>query len=341
MKSKRERIFYLDFIRAIATLLIVLTHYNALYIYNANRPQAAIITLHIGNIYIGSFGVSLFLIISGAAMMYIYGNIEKVNWKNFYHKRFITIYPIFWIAYLIVGFITFFEQKGINPTIPRKNFVFTVIGFDSYLMNFGIKTFCHIGEWFLGLIILIYIVFPLFLKLIKHYPVIFALGTLIVYISSLILFKNKSWCGTLLTVRMPEFIFGMYFIKYIKKVPWYIALISFIVIVANQFVKPAIIDSNIQVAYIGICGFLILTYIADFVKWNTIKNICSTICKYSYPCFIIHHWLIYKIALTFDLNTITKFNSYLLFFGCCIAIAFSSYFLYKINNKVLTYLKIK
>ena len=154
---KKERIFYLDFIRALATLLIILTHYNALFIYNVNRPFAAVISLKVGNIYIGALGVSLFLIISGAAMMYVYGNQDKINWKKFYSKRFITIFPMFWLAYLVVGFFTFFEQKGINAAIPRKNFIFTVLGFDTYLANFGVKTFSLVGEWFLGLIILIYL----------------------------------------------------------------------------------------------------------------------------------------------------------------------------------------
>lgn len=39
---KKERIFYLDFIRALSTLLIILTHYNALFIYNVNRPSVAV-----------------------------------------------------------------------------------------------------------------------------------------------------------------------------------------------------------------------------------------------------------------------------------------------------------
>ncbi len=126
--------------------------------------------------------------------------------------------------------------------------------------------------------------------------------------------------------------------KYIKKVPWYTALICSIIIIANQIFKPALINPDIQATYVGICGFLILTYIAEHIKWYVIKKSCSIICKYSYPCFIIHHWVIYKIALTFDLNTITKFDSYLLFFGCYVAIAFSSYCLYKINKKFTAYL---
>ena len=337
---KKERIFYLDFIRALATLLIILTLYNALFIYNVNRPSAAVITLKVGNIYIGALGVSLFLIISGAAMMYVYGNQDKINWKKFYSKRFITIFPMFWLAYLVVGFFTFFEQKGINAAIPRKNFIFTVLGFDTYLANFGVKTFSLVGEWFLGLIILIYLLFPLFIKLIERYPIIFAAGTLVVYVFSLFIFKEKSWSGVFFTVRIPEFIFGMYFIECVKKVNVYTALLCLIIILFNHIVKPEIINPNVQVIYVGICAFIVLTYIADIIKLSFINKVCATICKYSYPCFIIHHWIIYRIALTFDLNAITRFNSYLLFLGCCAVIAVASYLLYHTNNKVLNYLKI-
>ena len=336
----KERLFYLDFIRCISTLIIVLTHYNALYKFNVDRHSVALVTLNVVKIYIGALGVSLFLIISGAAMMYVYGNREKVNWKSFYNKRFITIYPMFWIAYLAVASFTFLEQKGINPLIPKKHFIFSLLGFDSYLANFQIKTFCHVGEWFLGFIILIYIAFPLLLKLIKQAPIILAISAIVIYSLSLITFKDESWCGIFFTTRLPEFLFGMYFIKYRKKIHWCVALISLSIIIINHIVKPTMIDSNIQVTYIGICSFIFLTYISKFVKLKLIQNICTTVCKYSYACFIIHHWIIFKIALSFNLNTITKFNSYLLFIVCCFVIAISSYFLYKLNNKFVNYFKI-
>ena len=98
----KERIFYLDFIRAFATIVIVLPHFNALFLFNVYRPENAVITLYVGNIYIGAFGVSLFLIISGAALMHVYGNREKFDYKTFYIKRSKTIFPMFWIAYFLV-----------------------------------------------------------------------------------------------------------------------------------------------------------------------------------------------------------------------------------------------
>ena len=99
---KKERLFFLDFIRAFATVIIVLTHYNALFAYNVNHPEKAVISLNVFNIYIGAFGVSLFLIISGAALMHVYGDREKIDWKAFFFKRFKTIFPLFWIAYALV-----------------------------------------------------------------------------------------------------------------------------------------------------------------------------------------------------------------------------------------------
>lgn len=102
---KRERIFYLDFVRAVATISIIFTHYNALFIYNTSipMPQKAILTMTVGNVYIGSWGVSLFLIISGAALMYVYEN--ELDVLKFWKKRFINIYPMFWIAYILLCYL--------------------------------------------------------------------------------------------------------------------------------------------------------------------------------------------------------------------------------------------
>lgn len=72
--NKSPRIFYLDFIRAIAVFMIILTHYNALYIYmEPQHLEKTILTTYPFGIYIGNLGVALFFIISGAALMHTYG----------------------------------------------------------------------------------------------------------------------------------------------------------------------------------------------------------------------------------------------------------------------------
>ena len=101
MNTRKERLFYLDFIRAIAAVSIVITHFNARYSAHIPEIKGRMIGLEkIGNIGSGEWGVSLFFIISGAALMYVY---EKENdWKRFYQKRFMSIYPMFWMAYSAV-----------------------------------------------------------------------------------------------------------------------------------------------------------------------------------------------------------------------------------------------
>ena len=156
----KKRCFYLDFIRAVAVICILLTHYNANYIY-MNDPSAlkkAVITTKVANIYIGDFGVALFLIISGAALMYTYG--ESLDLKSFYKKRFQSIYPMFWIAYVIAFSYSFLANKGFIWSLPKGRILLSVLGMDGYLGTV-IPTFYLLGEWFLGFIIIIYILFPL------------------------------------------------------------------------------------------------------------------------------------------------------------------------------------
>ena len=104
---KKERLFYLDFVRAIATLAIVVTHFNARYLFmNPPAPEKTVLTTSIGNLYIGDWGVSLFFIISGAALMYVYE--EKCRLKTFYKSGFCPFIRCFglrmrWIFCLLCG----------------------------------------------------------------------------------------------------------------------------------------------------------------------------------------------------------------------------------------------
>ena len=64
VRSRRPRLFYLDLVRALATLIIVLTHFNNPYLAGGGY----LLTNQPFGIYVGGLGVSLFLIISGSAL---------------------------------------------------------------------------------------------------------------------------------------------------------------------------------------------------------------------------------------------------------------------------------
>lgn len=315
---KRERLFYLDFVRALATIIIVLTHFNAVYLYTSPQmPEKAVITTVIGNIYIGDFGVSLFLIISGAALMYVYQ--ERFEWKPFYVKRFFNIFPMFWIAFFISFLTKFFMEGGIDGTIPKYSIIYSILGMDSYVGTLtGTRNFFIVGEWFLGFIILFYLVFPLLRICINKKPVLSGIAAVVIF-AVVVFGLNPPQASVLLPVRLVEIMFGMFFVKYIRKVTWPAAAVCFAVIVINSIAKPTF-NNNLQVVYIGISAFVLLVYLSKYFQWAVSQNLCQIVCKYSYPVFIVHHVIILAMVKQFDLYTITRFNSYLLFLTCCCVI---------------------
>lgn len=326
----KERLYYLDFIRTIAVIAILLTHFNAVFIisYPMEVWDRMVLTYKVCNLYIGDFGVALFFVVSGAALMYVYD--EKLELKSFFKKRFLAIYPMFWIAYVVAFFYLFYINKGINMAIPKRNFIFTFLGFDGYL-NGVVPNFYILGEWFLGCIILIYAVFPLLRWGVNNHPVICGIVVLALYVLSVWLYNGPINRVELITTRMPEILFGMYFVKYIKKVNVPLFIVSLIILIINTYFAPDWIAS-FQTTYIGIASFCVLVFIYKFIDWKIIRKICACISKYSYAIFLVHHVIIDRITSTFDLALLSRTESYLLFITCCLITAVFAKLLYVAND---------
>ncbi|MDE5966705.1 MAG: acyltransferase [Lachnospiraceae bacterium] len=329
---ERERLFYLDFVRALAAVSIVITHYNAVFLYaNPQINNCYVIHAFIFNIYIGGFGVSLFLIISGAALMYVYGH--ACDLKRFYIKRWKTLYPMFWLAYLISFFIIYIYMGNWKTTaVPKSRLILSLLGIDGYLADI-MPTFYLVGEWFLGFIIIFYLVFPLLRWCINKHPVLLAVIVLGIYIALEMNYPFTFVSSKNLFVRLPELLFGMYFIKYIKRVRWPAAAAGLAVLILNQLCKPNF-PVDVQTTYVGIAAFLVLVFVSQMVKNELFKGICAWISKYSYAIFLVHHIVIYYVMMTFDLYSITHIESYLLFLGFCVVVAVLSKLLYDLDFQI-------
>lgn len=94
---------------------VVLAHFQDPYL----REQHYFI-LHPFGIYVGGIGVSLFLIVSGAALMYTYGDRDMLNLKQFYARRARALYPPFWIAYIIT-YIALYTGGGCSLRLCRAS----------------------------------------------------------------------------------------------------------------------------------------------------------------------------------------------------------------------------
>jgi peptidoglycan/LPS O-acetylase OafA/YrhL len=111
-------------------------------------------------IHQGSYGVDIFIAISGFTLMVLYKN--KNNWTEFYIRRFTKIYPALWVSMAV--FAIWFAITGLKfPEL--KNIGLTATGLSFLLTNW---TSAFLGDyWFISLIITCYLLFPIFLKIIK------------------------------------------------------------------------------------------------------------------------------------------------------------------------------
>lgn len=334
---KSERIFYLDFIRVLSMILIVVYHFDCSLVGHAIQGhQISLGFIPISDL--GTTGVSLFFIISGAALMNTYKNDFSI--KHYFCKRFISIYPMFWLAYFIAfAFLYFYHffHSPINHINPEKwTFLLTILGLDGYLL-YKIPNFYILGEWFLGCIILLYLCFPLLRQLIIKYPKLLISISGLIYI---ILVENYTFempivCN--LFTRLPIFLFGMFFIIYIRNINIY------------QFIGASCISEfllfsgiNIQpmnkITIIGIFLFIALTFMGKHITNEKIKKIFELISKYSYAVFLTHHVIIEFLLKIFNNREISYIKSYCLFVIVCILIIVSSIYLYKISHSLSQYL---
>lgn len=285
---RRTRLFYLDFIRALATLIIVLTHFNNPYL----AEGGYLLTNMPFGIYVGGLGVSLFLAISGAALTYTYR--RPYSLRTFYWKRAKGIYPMFWTAWIIAFIYLFISSGGIAPgNPPLRNFIFTILGMDGLAANFQIHTAYILGEWFLGFILIFYLVFPLLLWGVDEHPVITGILGGGIYLVSFFVFSHYPGLPTavLLSTRLPELLFGMYFTKYVRRVHWTVIFPAGAILAVSAF-YPNEIPEDIATTFVGISFFLLLVIIGRYICFQPVREFVSLISKYSYPIFLTHHVVI-------------------------------------------------
>lgn len=331
--EKKKKIFYLDFIRVLSMILIVTYHF---YVHFAENNITGFKLFYSDNL--GMIGVTLFFILSGASLMYNYG--DKIDLKKYAKKRFLGIYPMFWIAYILVFVYIFYGCKKIIWDVPLYKLGFSFFAMDGYLSCYT-DTFYLIGEWFLGCIVLIYILFPIFRKLINKYPKIFFILSTIVNFGILMFYRNGIMqLDKNLFVCAYSFILGMYIIKYLKNIKLWHMLVALVIAIISFIIKVE--DQNIKVLLANIVGytlFIVLAYIGQKINNQTIQRIFGKIGKYSYAIFLVHHYIIMKIESTFTNTNLRVSETFLLYITCWIVIGIFAKLLYIINGKVLNLFK--
>ena len=147
----------LDVLRLLAALVIVSYHYGVEMAFLA--PQSTAGPGFAALAALTGLAVNVFFLLSGASLALGYGpQVPAPDWRRYACGRVLAIYPMYWLGF---GALFLYGEvlHGNNPDVPRWRVVFSLLGLDGYLSQFTV-TFYKIGEWFLGVLLLCYLLFP-------------------------------------------------------------------------------------------------------------------------------------------------------------------------------------
>lgn len=203
--QKMKRMVGLDCFRIIAALVTFLFH-SVLHL-NCNYGVFQ------GFLSMGAVVMTGFFCLSGFSLYYVYNRsnlMEISNWKKYFEKRLIGIFPAYFVAGSI--YMICIGQENILQNIillPVE-----VLGIQSCFSSlFPISH--NGGTWFISCLLICYLIFPYVLEMIKQINVKVKMG-LILFASALLLYSpivvhvfGLNWTYTNPFFRCLEFIIGV------------------------------------------------------------------------------------------------------------------------------------
>jgi peptidoglycan/LPS O-acetylase OafA/YrhL len=324
---RTHRSFYLDFIRSISILLIIFYHYNVW----TEKTILADYTLVKEFVFAGSIGVSLFFIISGASLML--STRDKYEVINFYKKRFISIFPLFYFIYIffVLTYAIIFRMSPFQGRNPLT-FPLTIIGMDGFLV-YEIQNYYLIGEWFLGCLIIIYSLYPLIRHIFIANKHLCLLASFILWIFIYNVYNFNMGIDRFPLFRIFEFVFGMYFGSIYKTN----SLNSNIKLLATALIGIIVIFNfaltvtfSLWHTILGMLSFVFLASLASVFENKISGNVIDFLSKYAYAAFLLHHITLRGILYYFK-NSINSIYLNLLIFVLTVAvILLMSYIIYNL-----------
>jgi len=297
MKTKKERIFYYDFLRAFAIIAVIVCHVDLFL--GPLTTQAQIIgqmTFH----DLGRVGVPIFLMISGALLLN-----REYDLKDFLKRRFARIvYPfIFWIILIMAQLLYLHtSREGMWNTFighPSITWYFwTLIGIYLFIpiINTFIKKYGEKGcEYFLAIWF-----FTIILKTFSSYPLFpdFNLDCFAGYVGYPVL-------GYYLNTK--EFRLSDKKMCIIGLVMLIISLAVFVYLDYRKMSYISLIYLNVPIVFMGSGMYLFVRYLDRITSFKHIKDnfigkmiVSISICSYG---MYFSHPIIIRILESFEIKS--------------------------------------
>ena len=287
-----KRIQELDVLRVLAMLFVITYHFGCEYA-AAGLPFFNLFYLT-PNYDFGNIAVTIFIALSGGLLYKKYGAVQEI--KPFYLKRAKAIYPPFWILslYIPLSIIRHLITDG-NAFFMGSplTLLLTVVGFDGYLKLFGVSTYAFCGDWFVGAIVLLYLLYPLLAKCYKktHAGTLLTLAVLYALQYTLPA-EYHSILSALPATLMFKFVIGFTLLENLERFKnWYVAVIAGVAFAAITFVNiPGRINADALGTFAAFALFAVVFYLAKYLlRLKTASTFIQKLAALSYCVFLVQH----------------------------------------------------
>lgn len=267
----------------------------------------------IGGVYLGDIGTGLFFILSGVLLEYLYSDIV-LDWHSlrlFYVKRIKSIYPLYWSAYFCVTLVLLpFRDFNVHSL---QYFPLSVLGLDGFLATVGFSQagmYYKVGEWFLGCIVCVYVVYPFFAAFFHKYPWLCTILTLTVY-GCFIHRLSPAW----FFFQFPYFLLGMSWSRWWgsakNKQLWITTAAAVILRIAlndslASWTKAIVLNWTLFLTIILICELFPIQNEKVLRKLKYLSFL-------TYPIFLVHHQIISNICRHLNLAVWSYWKTLILF----------------------------
>lgn len=267
---------------------------------------------------------------------------ETGNLFKFYKKRFLAIFPAFYICYAVFFVVRFvlFRQLSFPGVAPWK-FIFTLTGTDTYLAFWNITTCALVGEWFTAMIVLNYLLYPLLNFLMKKakWIVLAVLFAAFVVVTLINPFKPVAVNATPV-VCLFLFYVGMLIENYsekLKKNKWLLIPFFGAALLLTFWEIPQYTEFPDPI--LGFCIFMIILIGGDFVcKGKVVQSVLSYLAGISYIVYLSHH-IIMNIGVAglskYATTPLTKSLMYVLILAAIIGYSSIQYLATKYIKKAI------
>jgi peptidoglycan/LPS O-acetylase OafA/YrhL len=306
--SKTKRLFWLDFVRAISVLTIIVYHYRSQFAYQYPNNHAAGAIGMLG-VAFGDLGVAMFIMISGAALML--GKSTKFDAGDFFRKRVLSIYPAYWVAFIVASIFCLILNGHLNDNGEYWKLILSVFAVDGFFL-YKTSNYYVVGEWFVGFILFLYLLFPLLRPIVQRLPLAAIAVFPAIYLIALPLYNAHHF--ELIDqrnplMRVPDFLFGMLFVRFgIAQRKW-VAPAAALCIAALQ-VFPITVTPLFYMFLTGAIFFALFAAGADLLpQWTSLESLVGFFAKYSFMAFLLHHQIIYAFFGHLNLAHINALES--------------------------------